>query len=148
MIMANALWSKDPTPSTSSRAPVPQVWASLWHGITAPITFIVSLFADDLPLTAVRPSENCTLIGKSSGSLSYGRAERYRNIYLLLLAIPRGARQTLPDSLLQLIVFRPVVVTMPVTRTVLPRQFGSCRSAPAESVMEVFAVLKPGDDSQ
>ena len=24
--------------------------------------------------------------------------------------------------------FRPVVVTMPVTRTVLPRQFGSCRS--------------------
>ena len=44
--------------------------------------------------------------------------------------------------------FRPVVVTMPVTRTVLPRQFGSCRSAPAESVMEVLAVLKPGNDSR
>ncbi len=44
--------------------------------------------------------------------------------------------------------FQPVVVTMPVTRTVLPRQFGSCRSAPAGSVTEVFAVLEPCNDSQ
>jgi hypothetical protein len=35
------------TPSSSSRAPVPRVFGrGLWHGIVAPITFIVSLFAD------------------------------------------------------------------------------------------------------
>jgi hypothetical protein len=148
MIMANALLVEGSNSEYKQPGASPAGLGEPLARHHHPITFIVSLFADGLPLTAVRPSENCTLIGKSSGSLSYGQAERYRNIYLLLLAIPRGARQTLPDSLLQLIVFRPVVATMPVTRTVLPRQFGSCRSAPAESVMEVFAVLKPGDDSQ
>ncbi len=72
-------------------------------------------------------------------------------MYLLLLAIPHGlGRRCLTVCCISscLGLFRPVVVTMPVTRTVLPRQFGSCRSAATGSVTEVFAVLEPGSDSQ
>jgi len=68
-----------------------------------------------------------------------------------LLAIPHGlGRRCLTVCCVSscLGLFRPVVVTMPVTRTVLPRQFGSCRSAATGSVTEVFAVLEPGNDSQ
>jgi hypothetical protein len=106
MIIANALWSKDPTPSTSSRARVPRVLGEPLARHHRPhYVHRQPLRGRPLtPLTAVRPSDNCTLIGKSSGSLSYGQPERYRSMYLLLLAIPRGARQTLPDSLLHLIV--------------------------------------------
>lgn len=83
--------------------------------------------------------------------LGYEQAERCRSMYLLLLAIPRGlGRRCLTVCCVSSCpgLFRPVVVTMPVTRTVLPRQFGSCRPAPARSVTEVFAVLEPGNDSQ
>ena len=41
-------------PSVASGADVPGFWLGLWHGVISPITFLVSLFRDDVGIYAVR----------------------------------------------------------------------------------------------
>ncbi|MFC8500967.1 hypothetical protein ACFUC1_01310 [Pedococcus sp. NPDC057267] len=46
----------DANPSVSSGPGVPGFWLGLWQGLISPITFLVSLFRDDVGIYAVRNS--------------------------------------------------------------------------------------------
>ena len=46
----------DANPSVSSAPGVPGFWLGLWQGLISPITFLVSLFRDDVGIYAVRNS--------------------------------------------------------------------------------------------
>jgi hypothetical protein len=46
----------DANPSVSSSPGVPGFWLGLWQGLISPITFLVSLFRDDVGIYAVRNS--------------------------------------------------------------------------------------------
>lgn len=46
----------DGNPSVSSGPGVPGFWLGLWQGLISPITFLVSLFRDDVGIYAVRNS--------------------------------------------------------------------------------------------
>lgn len=76
----------NPEVGAAGAADPPGFWLGLWHGIIAPITFIVSLFTDDVSIYEVQNSGNwydfgfmfglsISLGGSSAGG---GRASRRR----------------------------------------------------------------------
>ena len=60
---------------------VPGFWLGLWHGVISPVTFIVSLFRDDVGIYAVRNSGGWYdfgfLVGASVVFSSLGRSGSY-----------------------------------------------------------------------
>lgn len=41
-------------PSVSHAAGTPGFWQGLWHGLASPVTFVISLFSDQIGVYAVR----------------------------------------------------------------------------------------------
>lgn len=85
MLLASAC-AAGPNPSVGSAAPdgvVAGFWLGLWHGVIAPVTFVVTLFADDVGVYEVHNSGALYNLGfllgvgvLLGGGASSGRARR------------------------------------------------------------------------
>ena len=64
-------------PEVSNAAGAPGFWQGLWHGLISPVTFVVSLFNDQVGIYAVRNSGGWYDAGFMLGvSVAFGGAAR------------------------------------------------------------------------
>jgi hypothetical protein len=52
LVFGSCTASQPPFSGAAFIEPVPGFWKGFWHGFTAPVTFFVSLFADDVRIYA------------------------------------------------------------------------------------------------